>query len=153
MFVPSYQMHNILNIYSNKLRRNITSGKKQNTPDTPPVDRITLTLDGKRQATIEKVSKDIFDKITRFGSQAESSQWMSDRIKGKLDEKPVSAKMDTAGFVFNVIDPINQKTTNTVSVEDPNFLIRRIERLLKNTRAKSPNYGTEDQEIGDNPAI
>ena len=72
MFVPSYQMQNVLNVYSKKLRHNITSGKDQNTSEKPPADRVKLTSEGKRRATIEKVSKEIFDKIIRFGSQADS---------------------------------------------------------------------------------
>jgi len=34
-------------------------------------------------------------------------------------------------FVFNVIDTINQKRRNTLSVEDSSFLIKRLEQLSK----------------------
>jgi len=142
MFVPSYQMHNVLNVYSNKLRRNISSGENQNTPEKPPVERVTLTSEGKRRATIEKVTKEIFDKITRFGSQAGSRQRVSEEIKGKPDKETASAK---TGFVFNVIDTINKKTTNTVSVEDSSFLIQRLDQLAKDTQGKRQNNRFEDQ--------
>ena len=71
MFVPSYQMHNILNVYSKKLRHNIAS-KDQKMSEKSPADQVNLTSEGKRRATIEKVSKEIFDKIIRCGSQADS---------------------------------------------------------------------------------
>ena len=136
MYVPSYQMHNVLNVYSNKLRRNVTSGKNQKMPEKPPVDRVTLTSEGKRRATIEKVSKDILDKITQFSSQAQARQRGSEQIKGKPYKESVSAKTDRAGFVFNVIDTINKKTTNTVSVEDSNFLIQRLDQLSTDMKEK-----------------
>ena len=55
MYVPSYQMHNVLNVYSKKLKHNI-SFKDQNTSETLPVDQVDMTSEGKRQATIEKVT-------------------------------------------------------------------------------------------------
>ncbi len=153
MFVPNYQMHNVLNVYSNKLRRSITSGENQNTPEKPPVERVTLTSDGKRRATIEKVSKEIFDKITRFGSRSEPHQRISEQVKRMPDKKSASAKAGKAGFIFNVIDTINQKKTNTVSVEDSKFLIQRLDQLAKDTQEKKRNHEFEDQEKLYNPAI
>ena len=153
MYVPSYQMHNVLHVYSKQLMQNIHSVGEKSTLGKPREDKLSLTLEGKRQTTIDKVSKDIFDKITRFGSQAESQQRISDQIKGKPDKERASAKMDKAGFVFNVIDTINKKTTNTVSVEDSNFLIQRLDQLAKGTKVKRRNSGFEDQGKISNPAI
>ena len=145
MFVPSYQMHNVLNVYSKKLRHNITT-KDQNTSKKSSTDRADLTSEGKRRATIEKVSKDIFDKIIRFGSQTDSPHQKSEQEKGEMDEEIASIKTNEAGFVFNVIDGINKKTTNTVSVEDSNFLIQRLDQLSKDTmKMKKRNIGIEDK--------
>ena len=151
MFVPSYQMHNVLNVYTKKLRQSINS-KDQNPTEKPPADRAKLTSGGKRRATIEKVSKEIYEKIIRFGSQADSSQPKSKQIKGKVNRKVASAKTNKTGFVFNVIDTINKKTTNTVSVEDSSFLIQRLEQLSKDTmEIKKRNTGFEDSGEIDNP--
>jgi len=151
MFVPSYQMHNVLKVYTKKLRKSINS-KDQNPTEKPPADRAKLTSGGKRRATIEKVSKEIYEKIIRFGSQADSSQPKSKQIKGKVNRKVASAKTNKTGFVFNVIDTINKKTTNTVSVEDSSFLIQRLEQLSKDTmEIKKRNTGFEDSGEIDNP--
>ena len=143
MFVPSYQMHNILNVYSKKLRHNITSGKDQNTSEEPPAGRVKLTSEGKRRATIEKVSKEIFDKIISFSSQTDSLLRQSKQINEIADKEIASAKTNKTGFVFNVIDTINKKTTNTVSVEDSSFLIQRLEQLSKDTMELKRNSGFE----------
>jgi hypothetical protein len=153
MFVPSYQMRNVLNVYSKKLRHKITSGKDQNTSEKPPADRINLTSERKRRATIEKVSKKIFDKIIRFGSQADSLHRESDQIEGNMDKESPSLKTKKAVFVFNVIDANNKKTTNTVSVEDSSFLIQRLEQLSKNTMEIKRNPGFEDRGEIDNPIL
>ena len=151
MFVPSYQMHNVLKVYTKKLRKSINS-KDQNPTEKPPADRAKLTSGGKRRATIEKVSKEIYEKIIRFGSQADSSQPKSKQIKGKVNRKVASAKTNKTGFVFNVIDTINKKTTNTVSVEDSSFLIQRLEQLSKDTmEINKRNTGFEDSGEIDNP--
>lgn len=136
MFVPSYQMHNVLNVYSNKLRRNIMSEKNQNMPEKPPSDRASITSERKRRATIEKVSREIFDKITRFRYQVESSQHTFDPIKGKPGNENGSDEKDKARFVFNVIDTINKKKTNTISVEDPNFFIQRLDQWAKDSKTE-----------------
>ena len=135
MFVPSYQMHNVLSVYSRSLRQNMTTGKDQNTSQKPPADQVNLTSEGKRRATIEKVSKEILDKITSLGSQADSVDQREVQTKAKADKKTASAESNKAGFVFNVIDTINKKTTNTVSVDDSRFLIKRLEQL-KDTEIK-----------------
>ena len=153
MFVPSYQMRNILNVYSKKLRHNITL-KDQNISKKSPADRVNLTSEGKRRATIEKVSKEIFDKIIRFGSQADSPHRRSDQIKGKADMEIAGAKTNKAGFVYNVIDAINKKTTNSVSVEDSSFLIQRLEQLSKDTMdIQKQDTGLETQGKVDDPVL
>jgi hypothetical protein len=158
MPIPSYQMHNVLNVYSKKLRHNLNV-KDQNISEKPPANRANVTSEGKRQATIEKVSKEIFEKIIRISSQSELSFWKSyqldkesEQLKEKMDKESASTKTKKVGFVYNVIDTINKKTTNTVSVEDSSFLIQRLERLSKDTmEMKKRNTGFEENEEIDNP--
>jgi hypothetical protein len=152
MYVPSYQMHNVLNVYSKKLRHDITS-KDQNTSETLPVNRVDLTSEGKRRTTIEKVSREILDKIIHCGSQTHSSHKRSEHLKVNTDKVSTAAKPNRVGFVFNVIDTINKKTTNTVSVEDSNFLIQRLEQLSKDAIGIKQNIGFENQGEIDNPVI
>jgi poly-D-alanine transfer protein DltD len=135
MYVPSYQMHNVLNVYSKQLKQNVSSGNN-NPAARMLTDRVNLTPEEKRQATIEKVSKDILSKITRFGSLAETRQ----RITAENEmippnNSPADEKQETT-FVFNAIDSINQKITNTLSVEDSGFLIQKLEQLAKESGNK-----------------
>ena len=137
MYVPSYQMHNVLNVYSRQLRQSIASDKKKIALKNPLTDQIHLTPEGKRRATLEKVSKDILDKITRFESPAENHHQITERINSEINDNAVAGKESAGQFVFNVIDHINTKRTNTLSVEDSRFLIQQLEQLAKEAANKT----------------
>ena len=131
MFVPSYQMHNVLNVYSRQLRHNMTSGNKKNLSEKLPTDQVSLTPEGKKQATIERVSKDILEKISRLGSRRGVDPEPTERAKDGVEKETAVDDGKEATFVFNVIDTINQKRRNTLSVEDSSFLIKRLEQMSK----------------------
>ena len=131
MFVPSYQMHNVLNVYSRQLRHNMTSANKKSLSDKLPADQVSLTPEGKRQATIEKVSKDILEKITQLGSRSGADQQPAERAKDRVEKESAADDGKENTFVFNVIDTINQKRRNTLSMEDSSFLIKRLAQLSK----------------------
>ena len=136
MFVPSYQMHNILTVYSRQLRQNIASSSNKKTPGRPQADQVNLSTGGKREATIEKVSKDIVDKITKFDSLDDSRDRVTERAKDKAEIETTAGRKNKTNFIFNVIDEINKKTTNTLSVEDPSFLIQQFEQNSKDEEEK-----------------
>ena len=129
MFVPSYQMHNVLNVYSKQLRHNMTSATRKNLSEKLPVDQVSLTPEGKRRTTIEKVSKDILEKITRFVTQNRVDQQPGERAKEEVEKETATDDTKESTFVYNVIDTINQKRRNTLSVENSSFLIKRFEQL------------------------
>ena len=136
MDVTSHQMHNVLNVYSRQLSRAAISGKKQKLLMTPATNHADLTPEGKRQTTIEKVTKNIFEKITQFGSRFEEKhEFLKKGISTKGDNHELGRKKDTT-FVFNSIDNVNEKRTNTLSVEDSSFLIRRFEQLANESADK-----------------
>jgi hypothetical protein len=135
MNVPSYQMHNVLNVYSKQLKQNVSSEHQPPAKRTPS-GRRNLTPEGKLKATIDKVSRDIFKKITGIDSLAETQRAMTaDHEKISPHSTPAAEKQDTT-FVFNAIDSINQKKTNTLSIEDSGFLIRKLEQLAKESGSK-----------------
>jgi hypothetical protein len=130
MYVPSYQMHNVLNVYSKQLKQHVSSGNHNRIKRTL-TNREQLTPEGKRQATIDKVSSDILNKITRFDSLAETRQRITENnAMTPQNESAADNKQETT-FVFNAIDSLNQKITNTLSVEDSGFLIKKFEQLAK----------------------
>ena len=136
MFVPSYQMHNVLNVYSKQLRQNMVSEGQNKMPEKPQSDRINISPEGKRQATFEKVSKDIVDKISRYGTLNETRQQITEYPNINSDNGNLPDKTENKTFVFNAIDSINQKSKTTLSVDDSSFLIQRLEQLAKKASDK-----------------
>jgi len=141
MYVPSYQMHNVLNVYSKQLRQNLASEGKNHAPEKPQTDRVNLSPEGKRQATFEKVSRDILDKISRYGSLNEPRQGITEYTNVSSDKGALPHKAEIKTFEFNAIDTINQKSKNTLSVDDSSFLIQRLEQLAKKAGDKKTESG------------
>lgn len=144
MYIPNYQMHNILNVYSKQLSQNKMAGNTKIQLKKPLTDQIKLSLEGKRKETIEKVAKEIFDKISRLGIQKESEQ-IALGLSQNGPENTVELNNQKGNeFTFNVIEDVNSKKTNTLSVEDTNFLIKRLEQLVEEALEKRGGHGRSD---------
>ena len=130
MLVSSYQIHNVLNAYSKQLSQGRKVYKHEAENKKQLSDQIQLSTEGKRRATIEKVAKDILNKISDVGADGHI----------EMDEQPLSGgngknadsidDKKEAAFVFNVIDDLNRKKTTALSVKEANFLINRVEQLV-----------------------
>jgi hypothetical protein len=136
MLVSSYQIHNVLNVYSKQLSQDKNARKLKAENETQPPDQINLSTEGKRKAIIERVAQDILNKISRYGSKSEMKTQESDLSRKNAKSIPDSDNKKEAGFVFNVIDELNKKTTTALSVKDTKFLIDRLEQLAKDAVEK-----------------
>ena len=68
MHIPSYQIQNVLKVYSKQLsQQKFLAKNKVLQQNTTSADSVTLSSKGKRQAIIEKVATSIIDKITMEG--------------------------------------------------------------------------------------
>jgi hypothetical protein len=131
MHISSYQMHNVLNVYSKQLSQHRSGDKIKFTFKKTLADQINLSPEGKRKTTIDKVAKEIVDKIGRLGTSQRKDQSEIDlSLNGQTNEIETHKSVDKE-FVFNVIDEVNIKKTTTLSVEDTNFLMKRLEQLAK----------------------
>jgi hypothetical protein len=131
MYVPSHQMHNVLNHYSKQLSQNRNANHRQAEIRKPAADQINVALDGKRQATMEKVSNEIYNKITGGGSLSNQNRQIDSQANEKPPYENSSEKRSDNEFVFNVIDHINQKQTNSLPVEDSSLLVKKLEKMAK----------------------
>jgi hypothetical protein len=137
MFVSSYQIHNVLNVYSKHLSQGRIAKRQKVTNKKPLADQISFSLEGKRKATIEKVAKDILNKITHYGSKTEVDKNVSRHLRGHLEKWNGSQNRHETQFVFNEIDELNKKTTNKLAIENTNFLINRLEQLARDAGGNS----------------
>jgi hypothetical protein len=129
MFVSSYQIHNVLNVYSKQLSQDRSAQKLKQATIKQPSDQIKLSIEGKRRATIERVAQEILNKISHYGSENGIKTQEQDVSRENAKNSLESDNKKETGFVFNVIDNLNQKTTTALSVKDTKFLIDRLEEL------------------------
>jgi len=133
MFVSSYQIHNVLNVYSKQLSQDRNVQKLKPGMINQPSDQIKLSTEGKRRATIERVAQEILNKISHYGSEGEIKTQEPDASRENAKSSLESDNKKEAGFVFNVIDRLNQKTKTALSVKDTKFLIDRLEQMAIDT--------------------
>ena len=95
------------------------------------MDKINISAEGKRQAIVDKVASDVVERITNSGPRDEFDQDIVDRLEDEIGGKVDFQKTEESKFVFNVIDEKNEKRMSTLSVEDSNFLVKRLEQLAK----------------------
>ena len=144
MHISSYQMHNVLYVFSKQLSQELTGNKIEFTFKKSLADQINFSLEGKRKATVEKVTKEIVDKIGRLGADQHTDRSKTElSLKGETQEIETHKSIDSE-FVFNVIDEVNMKKTSTLSVEDTNFLMQRLEQLAKEAVEKKGTHGRYD---------
>lgn len=131
MQIPSYQIQNVLNVYSKQLSQgSVTAKNNQAENDIQSPEKGKISAEGKKAAIIEKVASGIVEKITDVNHQ----EAMKKNIKVQLESEGAKndfVKKKGEKFTFNFIDENNQKITRTLSVENPNFVINRMTQLAK----------------------
>jgi len=133
MYVPSYQMHNVLNVYAKRLERNAETRSKASPEPAQPSETIKLSAEGKRQSVIDKVAATIVDRIARFGPQNEVDRQIVDRLKDEVAGQTEDRQARSPEFRFNRIDSGSQKRADSLKVDDGGFVFKRLEQLARET--------------------
>lgn len=131
MQIPSYQIQNVLKVYSRQLSQGkILSRNKFSQANKISADNVTLSSEGKRKAIIDKVAASIVDRIITEGPKEKSEEKITSQIEQELGKK-INFSKDKNQFTYTVIDENNEKITHTLSVEDSNFIVRRMTELAR----------------------
>ena len=131
MQIPSYQIQNVLKVYSRQLSQGkIMSRNKFGDANTNSADSVTLSSEGKRQAIIDKVAANIVDRIITEGPKEKNEEQITSQIEQELGKK-INFTKDKNQFTYTVIDENNQKSTRTLSVEDSKFIVQRMTELAR----------------------
>ena len=131
MQIPSYQIQNVLKVYSRQLSQGkIMSRNKFGDANANSADSVTLSSEGKRQAIIDKVAANIVDRIITEGPKEKTEEKIPSQIEQELGKK-INFTRDRNQFTYTVIDENNQKSTRTLSVEDSKFIVERMTELAR----------------------
>lgn len=124
MRVPSHQIYNILNIYSNWVSNNVTSSMEKFNGNTFKSSIPYMLADRYRKSIMGKVTGNIVHKITNLESNNQRSHRIAEKLKeyegknGRLTEK----NEDT--FIYNTILSGSEKATNTLFIDKSSFLAK-----------------------------
>lgn len=129
MEITSYQMHNVLNCYSKQLSQNRKSARSAAVNRYGGDDTRRPETRGKREATLEAVSNDIYHKLTDPDSlnTAKEEAAPTRRETDRPGPQKETTSHRPTEFVFNIIDRLNRKITNQLSVEGPSGFVKRLE--------------------------
>jgi len=130
MQIPSYQIQNVLKVYSKQLSQGKMLSKKFSTDNKVSADSVNISSEGKRQAIIEKVAANIVDKIVTEGPKEKNEELITDQIEKELGKK-IDFTRGKTQFTYTTIDDNDNKTTQTLSVEDSQFVVKRMTELAR----------------------
>jgi len=121
MYIQSYQIHNVLDVYRKQLSR-ISSQKGPSLPGgSSSRDRVELSASSQRQALIDQVATEIVDRIAQHGFEETLLRNM-DRPRGKESIQSAAGDFE---FTYMTIDENDQKTINSLPIRHLNPLIEQ----------------------------
>lgn len=138
MQIPSYQISNVIKVYSKQLSqsRMLSRQDSSGAVQKQPLDTIKISAEGKRQTLINKVSDEVFSRITKYGPQDPAEQDIVNKLNKEIKKKQKGDPEKDNKFVFNFISDDNKKVTNAISIEGSKVLSERLDNLVRNNVAK-----------------
>lgn len=134
MQVTRYQMQNVMDCFSKKLSR-VARSEKPSTPPKEPraAEETPLASETNRQAALEKISREIFSKITG----AEGAESLGEEPRGGAEEAagpqaPGGGPLE-ARFIYDVIDSLQHRRRATLAEGDAQSLMRRLNQVQSGT--------------------
>ncbi|MBW1695816.1 MAG: hypothetical protein JRH18_14545 [Deltaproteobacteria bacterium] len=134
MYIPSYQIHNVLKVYSKQVSQSRILERQKSQDDKASGDKINISAEGRRKMVIEKVAAGIVDRITRFGPQDSIEQNIVNQLQDELGEDEELDRetwKSEKEFVYNTIDDNNHKKTNMLPIKGSGFLTKRLEKIAQ----------------------
>lgn len=130
MQIPSYQIQNVLKVYSRQLSQGKILRNKFGATNKVSADSVTISTEGKRKAIIDKVASNIVGKIITEGPKEKNEEQITEQIEKELGKK-INYGRDKNQFTYTTVDENNQKVTQTLSVEDSKFVVERMTELAR----------------------
>ena len=131
MQIPSYQIQNVLKVYSRQLSQGkLLSRNKFGSDNKVSADSVSISSEGKRQAIIDKVATSIVDRIITEGPKEKNDEQITDQIEKELGKK-IDFSKGKNQFTYTTVDENNNKITHTLSVEDSRFVVQRMTELAR----------------------
>jgi hypothetical protein len=129
MYIQSYQIHNVLNVYRRQLSQVKSNPSQQVAHQGTKPDAVTISAKGENQSIMEKVADNILKKITDIDPGSNFGQEMIKQVQHS--EKDLHTGREDNTFIFNTIEGSNQKETRSIAVDNSQVLMNRLDELAK----------------------
>ena len=117
MYIHSYQIHNVLNVYRKQLSQGPGAKPNQASASAPSHDQVEISANAQRQALIDQVSNEIVDRIAQYSPQNR----FEEEVARRLDQGPangaINPKKREIEFTYTMIDENDQKRTNSLPIQ------------------------------------
>ncbi len=130
MNITTYQIHNVLRAYGKQLSQSKRLQHKKGDALLRRTDRISLSVQARRKAIIDRVTSDIINRIINDGPHYEMEQEAFGQLEDEYGDS-LSVNNEDSELVFKVIDKEKGEVTKTLSIEDSNFLKDRLKEITK----------------------
>jgi hypothetical protein len=118
MYIHSYQIHNVLNVYRKQLSQGTGAKGSEPMSAAPKNDHVELSANLQRQSLIDQVSAEIVDRIAQGSPQTRFDEAFAQQMVRSAGTEPGQTSRREVEFTFTVIDENNRKITNTMPVEN-----------------------------------
>ncbi len=116
MYIPSYQIHNVFDVYRKQLSRGPGAPKAKHSAPTPMQDRIHISSEGQRQTIMERISSEIVNRIAQEGPEARFGSVLADELTRTMEKDTETGPDGQVDFSYTLIDQDNRRITNTLPV-------------------------------------
>ena len=133
MHIPSYQINNVIKVYSKQVSQNRMLERQESTGLTSLdyVERLKISAEGKRHAIVEKVSAEIVERLTRQGARTDVGYEIIDKLTSELVDDVELDHGNDGRFVYNMIGADSEKVTKTIYLEDSDLVDNRLKVLVE----------------------
>ncbi|MGA6927302.1 MAG: DVU0524 family FlgM-associated protein [Desulfosarcina sp.] len=128
MYIQSYQIHNVLNVYRRQLSQ-VNSASARPTGMHNDRSDAVASEHGKNQSIMEKVAARVLKKITSVDHGSAFGREMIKQVQHTPDD--LTRIQNDNSFVFNTIEGDNHKETRSIAVDNSRGLMNRLDELAK----------------------
>ncbi len=129
MYIQSYQIHNVLNVYRRQLSQIKPDQAQQAGPKSANSDSANISAEGKYQSIMQKVTDNVLKKITSVDPESVDDPKMSATDRQTNDQTD-SIETDRE-FLFRTLGGDNRKKIRSIAVDDSQVLMNRLNELAK----------------------
>ena len=135
MFITAYQVNNVLRVYGDQLRQGRVTVRQKNSDAGLP-DKISISTKARRKTIIDNITANIVDKITQYGPYDKVEKEVFKKLENEYGGRLAITSENSKGLIFKEIDG-NGETINSLSIEDSNFLTKKLMEITEETIDKN----------------